>query len=44
MADTHLFVLSEDTVHRMHFLNPAFALTLLKFITNRLLEDLKRTR
>ena len=40
--DTHLFVLTESTVHRMYFLNPAFALTLLKLITNRLLADRQR--
>jgi two-component system, NarL family, nitrate/nitrite response regulator NarL len=41
-TDTDLFVLGEDQVRQMHFVNPAFALTVLQLITNRLLADRQR--
>lgn|GEM_PF-2906759 len=43
-ADTDLFVLDEDQVKQMHYANPAFALTVLQLITNRLLADRQRVR
>lgn len=41
-TDTDLFVLGEEQVRQMHFVNPAFALTVLQLITNRLLADRQR--
>ncbi|MBX9964478.1 MAG: cyclic nucleotide-binding domain-containing protein [Burkholderiales bacterium] len=43
-TDTDLFVLDEDQVRQMHYVNPAFALTVLQLITNRLLADRQRLR
>lgn len=43
-TDTDLFVLGEDQVKQMHYVNPAFALTVLQLITNRLLADRQRGR
>lgn len=43
-TDTDLFVLDEDQVKQMHYANPAFALTVLQLITNRLLADRQRAR
>lgn len=40
--DTDLFVLGEEQVRQMHYVNPAFALTVLQLITNRLLADRQR--
>lgn len=41
-TDTDLFVLGEKQVRQMHYVNPAFALTVLQLITNRLLADRQR--
>lgn len=41
-TETNLFVLDEAKVRQIHYLNPAFALTVLKLITNRLLADRQR--
>lgn len=41
-TDTDLFVLGEEQVRQMHYVNPAFALTVLQLITNRLLADRQR--
>jgi len=42
VTDTDLFVLGEDKVKQIHYLNPSFALTVLQLITNRLLADRQR--